>query len=456
MSRSRIATVCIGLLIAVIVALSEFLSSSANGIGPYQGVLLALGLLIILIGILPADHWSQKIVLMLSSFMITLMLIEGVLLVLNRLNVDVTYPDVRELQDDPLLGKRTPDNAAGHDERGWRNLRGLENADIVAIGDSQTWGVNASITETYPNVLGDLTGKTVYSMAQGSYGAVQYRVLTEQAIDLSPDLVVVGMYFGNDLADAYTMVYGDYEAYATLRDPDFNYTAISQSIAEQGSQLTGNVAVNLNQIQAVNSAELSFVERVQSGTYIGKLLTSAGIFEVVDTGDMARQMEINRQIVQEFPDVYSSYQRDSIETFLTPAYRQLVIDFESPVIAEGIRITKMQYLDLAQTLQAEGIDLLIVLIPTKEFVYLPYVVPENISEVYTLLGEQEQQVRQEMIGLFQENGIDFVDTLPALRQAVEGNLMIYPPTFDGHPSATGYRVIAETIAQYIQVNNMVN
>lgn len=449
MSRGKLLTVAIGSVVIVVVILLELLSSSANGIGPYQAVLMALGVCILAMGLIPVGHWSGKIVLTVSSVLVTLMLIEGMLMLLNSANVSVTYPDVRELMDDPELGKRTPPDAPGHDARGWRNPQALEQADIVTIGDSQTWGVNASLNETYPSILAELTGQTVYSMAQGSYGAVQYRVLAERAIELSPELVIIGMYFGNDFVDAYTLVYGE-SVHTDLRDPDFDFRAISQTIAEQARDLQPDNLTTDAQMAETNTTDQSFWVQVQSGTFVGKLLTNVGVFQTINTNVVAQQNQINRDTVIQNPDLFSWYQQDNVVTFFTPAYRQLVVDVESSIVAEGVRITKQQYQEIASLLDEADIELLVVMIPTKEMVYLPYIESDNLNEAYQRLGEQERTLRDEMIALFEENTIAYVDTLPALREAVENDIAIYPQSFDGHPNPNGYRIIAETIAEYIQ------
>jgi len=452
LSTGSIITVVIGLILAGGSLASEILSSAPNGIGPYQAILLILGGLIIVLGILPSDHLLSKLTLLCLSFVATIILIEGMLLVLSRANVIVTFPDTQELLEDDELGKRTPTDAQGHDARGWRNETALDQADIVAIGDSQTWGVNATLAESYPSVLSQLTGHSVYSMAQGSYGAVQYRVLSEQAIDLSPELVVIGLYFGNDFADAYSIVYGDY-AHEDLRDLSFDMTAITQTIDERAELLQPDELATINQqpVQS-NMADFTLWERVQSGTYIGKFLTNMGVFDVLDTGESQQQADLNMLKVEASPELLGYYQDGNVQTFFTPAYRQLVVDTESPIIQEGIRISKQQYADIHELLSASDIELLVVFIPTKESVYAPFV--ESLSDRFTLLVEQEAQIHDEMADFFDDNAIAYIDTLPVLQQAVADGIQLYPPTFDGHPIGLGYRVIAEVVASTIRDNEL--
>lgn len=450
LSRSQLITLFLGLAIIILVILSEVLSSSANGIGPYQAILIIFGVLIIWLGLVGSDSILGKVALVMLSIVISVMLVEGILLILSRANVKVTYPDVQELVEDDILGKRTPPNAVGHDARGWRNAVALDEADIVTIGDSQTWGVNVSLVETYPSVLSELTGYEVYSMAQGSYGAVQYRVLAEQAVELSPQLVVIGMYFGNDFADAYNLVYGDY-AHQSLRDSSFDLTAITQTITEQATKLQPSRLIELGDPKSSNQAVQSFDERLRSGTYIGRLLTNLGVFDAVDMVEVEVRLQENKTIVTQSPTLFDIYDKGRVLTFLTPAYRHLVMDTESSIIAEGVRLSKIQYKEIKNLLTSVDIELLIVFIPTKEYVYLPYMEPD-LSDAYHLLGEQESLIRQDMMDFFDTNDISYVDSLPVLREAVENDVAIYPESFDGHPNSNGYRIIAGAVADSIRNN----
>lgn len=448
----KIIAIVLGLGLIIAMIASEILSTSPNGIGPYQAILILLGLLIMLLGIFPSEHWTSKVVLASLSVVVTLILIEGVLLILSRSNVTVTFPNTQELLNDEILGKRTPPSAVGHDSRGWRNETALEQADIVTIGDSQTWGVNVILSETYPSVLSQLTDYSVYNMAQGSYGAVQYRVLTEQAVELSPQLIVIGMYFGNDFADAYSIVYGDY-AHQELRDPNFDFAFVSQSIAEQAVEFRPErLRIEGQQIESDNSSDLTLLQRVQSGTYIGKFLTSAGVFDAINTGESEQQFVSNRNLVSQYSDYFDIYESENVRTLFTPAYRQLVVNIESPIIQEGLRISKHQYAEIQNLVESANVELLIVLIPTKEMIYAPYL--NELNTAHMTLVAQETHIRSEMTAFFDENEIAYVDILPAMQNAVEEDIAIYPQTFDGHPNDNGYRIIAQVIADYIAENEI--
>ena len=109
--------------------------------------------------------------------------------------------------DDPQLGTRVVPYATGHDANGFRNASVPPKVDVVALGDSQTWGINVHTDDAWPQQLEKLSGHSVYNMGVGGYGPIQYWILTDKALGLSPKVIVAGLYFGNDLYDAYSMTY---------------------------------------------------------------------------------------------------------------------------------------------------------------------------------------------------------------------------------------------------------
>lgn len=120
---------------------------------------------------------------------------------------------------DPVLERRG--NASfGHDKNGFRNASIPDTASVVAIGDSQTYGENANMEESWPYVFSKLSGKDVYQMAFGGYGPPQYSYLFDKALEFHPDLVVIATFPCNDLRDAADDVYfGEY--WKELRRKDF-------------------------------------------------------------------------------------------------------------------------------------------------------------------------------------------------------------------------------------------
>lgn len=92
-----------------------------------------------------------------------------------------------------------------HDLLGFRN-RAIPNiADVIVLGDSQTYGNNVLLEYNWPSQLQTLLGHraTVYNMATGGWGAVQYLDMFAKGLFFRPQLVVVAFYGGNDPLESY-------------------------------------------------------------------------------------------------------------------------------------------------------------------------------------------------------------------------------------------------------------
>ena len=99
-----------------------------------------------------------------------------------------------------ILGHVMDVNMKEIDEHGFRNET-LQIIDIVALGDSHTYGFNVSSDNSWPKLLGHKTGKNVYNYGVGGYGILQYQYLLNKSIESSPDVVLLGIYLANDLND---------------------------------------------------------------------------------------------------------------------------------------------------------------------------------------------------------------------------------------------------------------
>ena len=95
------------------------------------------------------------------------------------------------------------------DDNGFRNAPGTP-VDIVAIGDSHTFGFGVQAQQSWPQQFADKIDQPVYNMGMGGYGILQYRVLTEMALQLGASKVVVGFFPENDLDNCALLVGSEY------------------------------------------------------------------------------------------------------------------------------------------------------------------------------------------------------------------------------------------------------
>src|SRR5215831_20969972 len=144
-----------------------------------------------------------KLLLLFVSFVFSVLVAE----LLARVVFDPVDYLNPTLVDDKFLNHRIEGYTGGHDEWGFRNARRPETADIVCIGDSMTYGMTARARESWPAVLAEIRGGTVYNMGLGGYGPIQYlHLMKTLAVRLHPKTVIVGFYFGNDFFDVYNLV----------------------------------------------------------------------------------------------------------------------------------------------------------------------------------------------------------------------------------------------------------
>jgi len=339
---------------------------------------------------------------------------------------------------DPLLEFKTMPHAPGHDAWGFKNHVVPERADIVAIGDSQTWGLNADIAGTWPKQLADISGCKVYNMGEDGYGPVQYLLLFDQARKLSPKIVVIGLYFGNDFYDAYYMTYAK-NAHAGLRAKDHPEEWLQDTIAPAVESIhqerEGFRKIPLGHVSSASDLGGWFCRH----TEVGRLLLRKHLFlEETDLDVKAEARWANG-----FPLHGYFCKREKIDTVLTTAYRLLAENKDEPRISEGIRVTKQVMLQINKKASESGIKLLVAVIPTKEMVYADLMKADvESNETYGKLVRMENEIRGELVEFASGNGIHVCDTLPELRVALGQDTRIYPRDHDGHPVKEGYKAIS--------------
>jgi len=151
-------------------------------------------------------HVAFSIVVLVTTVVLCELVLQITALLLAK-DAAIHFQPVPLQVEDPVLGNRGNPSHLGHDRRGFRNLSVPDRASIVALGDSQTYGVGVYPEQAWPVQFARMTGTPTYSMAFGSYGPTHSLLLLEEALALKPELVIEAFYSGNDLLDSYVHVH---------------------------------------------------------------------------------------------------------------------------------------------------------------------------------------------------------------------------------------------------------
>ena len=334
------------------------------------------------------------------------------------------YLSVEMIQDDILGAVPSPNTlAGGFDEWGFRNRRVPKASDVVAIGDSHTYGNTASMRDSWPYVLGELTGETVYNMGMGGYGPNQYfHLLKTKALQLTPRTVVLGLYIGDDFENAYLITYG-LPHWASLR---------------------------LLPTEPVNSDiwETPPTRSWHKGLRVW-LSRNSVVYQLLFHGPLLGRLQGETQIrtaAMGSEDVVSLAvpEKNILEAF-RPKNVLRVLDQDSASVREGMRITFELLAGMNEICVQNDVKFIVLVIPTKEMVFAEYIEHQPdlpLNDVIDRLLANEREARTKTFEFLNNANIVFIDVLPALRNSLSNQLYVRTST-DMHPNRNGYRVIAQ-------------
>jgi len=363
-------------------------------------------------------------------------------------------PGLERSLPDARLGTRLNPALPDHDVAGWRNALRPERAAIVAIGDSQTYGDEVQREDAWPQRLGRHLGRTTYNLALGGYGPVQYLRLVDDAMQLVPELVLVGLYAGNDLADAYVAVHErglapellpDASRRAALAAAAADRDDLAEAWRATGAARRGRVR------QALRDHVSDPIERHSRLFGLSRSLARlASPPPAAFTAARRKPWEhYAESVASADPDLLFAFRDAVAATVFTPAARAAVLDPTDPRVEEGIRIA-LTALELAGERCGDRCRLAVVGIPTKELVFAERVVGSGVAAPprYTQLVEDELAFWSRVRTFLAERRIPFIDTTQALRAGLDRGEGQYPPDWNGHPNAAGNDAIALAVARY--------
>ncbi len=334
--------------------------------------------------------WKLRLTAACLSLGLMLLLAEIVL----RCVTDFPVNTASNMIPHPQLGYVLDPRLDDVDANGFRNADVLQQADIVAIGDSQTQGFNAAAEGSWPQLLAEQSSQTVYNMGVGGYGPLQYSVLIGDALKLQPKQIVVGLYLGNDLGD------------------------VARGIQERHSE---------------REIENPFRHVIKYHTATGSALHQ-----------LLRHSKFGRPAGFEIShSTNPTFVADQRVRFLSSD-----MDLTDPRINTALQTTLQVLAGAKQQCSAAGATLTVMLIPTRESVYChsQQTVRDAFPDGLLQLTQRESELRARLQSSLTELGIESRDVLPSLVSAIDSGAVVYSAHDEGHPLTAGYRVYADTVA----------
>ena len=286
------------------------------------------------------------------------------------------------------------------DERGFRNEPGIQQADIVFVGDSFTEAVSVPEEETFVQQLGKKLNRQVVNLGRGYYGPQQELiVLRRYGLSFNPRVVVWQLFEGNDLSDA--------RRYAEWQKNPISKESLALRYTKT-SLIARLLALTMPRGSAV-PLRLQHKLQYKDGT----------------TGSVSLEY---------------SYIPDE------PAREPLGFAETKSALEAGYRLC-----------QSRGIKLVVIFVPIKVRVLEPFVLfdDQNDKDQYLPGGavDSERDFAHEAAKFCRQLGCPFIDTTGALRRrAAEDNHFIYMTNQDSHLDVEGHKAVAETLEKWLQVN----
>ena len=278
------------------------------------------------------------------------------------------------------------DQVGPHDLLGFRNRDIPGSAAVIVVGDSQTYGNNVALSQNWPEVLQRTVPLRVYSMATGGWGPLQYLDMVRAALRFRPQLVLIALYLGNDLHEAFRTAYGT-EYWKPFRvNPELTVGSIKAP-----------------RFPPVESDLLTV--SLPSGPTV---LTPGLRLLAVDLAEpaVAAGLAITQQALRQTHGILDANGVKGI-VVLIPSKERVVAD------ALGDNAPKDEALHSLQRYEKEITNRL-----EREVAELP--------------------------------ALQLIDTAGALAEALRKGTALYPPDSNGHPIAAGYEIIASAVAPAVR------
>jgi len=347
----------------------------------------------------------KKILILTSSIILTLILLEVGLRILAAYLI---YSPKNNSVYDDRLGRKFIPSVLDIDENGFRNPAVPEEVDIVAMGDSHTYGVNVKSENSWPAQLARMSGMTVYNLGVGGYSPLQYYYLYDTGISLKPKRIILALYTANDLNDVCKFIERSeyWREWAAVRGYDTGVCIGSSGWLSR-----------INKVLSASNlywAAARAIKRVNEGTDFGDSIS------------------------------ISDERNPTLIKYGTIGSHRKNMDLERERISLGLAVTEDLLSEMKKRAGSLGIEFSVVLIPSKEVVFFDYLKKKGyeLPADYTGLVDNENELVAEFSRFFRAEGIRFTDARPYIEKELYTSGGVYSTTDDCHPLEAGYNAYA--------------
>lgn len=378
----------------------------------------------------------------------------GALLSREELKLDISLPDKR-------LGHRPNPDYPGHDDsKGFRNDHVPVKADVVALGDSQTYGSGVKRELAWPQCLANMGNLEVYNFGFGGYGPVHSLILMDEALAIKPKIIVEAFYSGNDLYDAYSMVY--------YRGSNREMRTRDQSVLKdcERAEQAKPMREEIHEVHRLHLEENEEETHNVLREFVAGHSRLYGLIRALKRRHSKSQHERDlkydwdkiKEDLKHGGDKIIFFDGGNIKTVFEPRYRFLALDQENPRISEGLRLSLLLIKKMNEKAREKGVNFIVLLLPTKELVFKDVVYErlKDIPEIYRELMENEELIWKKTKKFLKDERINYVDSLPVLREALLGGNQPYWLGLDGHPNKVGYEAVARLLLSEIGKRNFLH
>ncbi len=318
------------------------------------------------------------------------------------------------------LGYVMNSNMAEIDEHGFRNNT-LPSIDIVALGDSHTYGFNVSSDKSWPKLLAQKIKKHIYNFGVGGYGILQYQYLLNKAIELNPEVILLGLYLPNDLNDVCKLISTNQYWASRAKESGINSSLCPKTKKRQHGR-------SILKLLKEKSAIISIFSEYYSHLFPRRKF------------DLTNALMINDKKIK----TVISHKR-------IRAHKRYM-DINKPHIEMAYEILKNFFLEAKNNVKLNNMRFGVLFIPSKERVLYKHLIKMGYDipiEYKELVGNEDEL--KENITLFLNNaGISSIDILQDMENTLLRHGNIYPASDNGHPIDMGYQIYAENAFKLYQ------